>query len=184
MPTSYTDGLKVRWSKELRANPPTLPIWQKSHGTMALVALTLYLYASADGSNIFPSAKKVGEIVGIHRNTVGKYRKALVELGMVALVRKGKGTRDPSEYRLCEPSQWRHTVEAGFDAAMASTPKPVPKPVAEDVSARVRTALQGATNRKALVELRAEWAYVIEQDAVLNALFCTLAGEFKLRETW
>jgi hypothetical protein len=54
---------------------------------------------------------------------VGKYRKALVDLGMIELVRQGKGPGAASAYRLCEPSQWRHTVGAGFDAAMAA-PKP------------------------------------------------------------
>jgi hypothetical protein len=58
---SPTDtGLKFRWSQALQANPPTLPIWKESGGIMCAVAAILWFHASADGSNIFPSAERGG----------------------------------------------------------------------------------------------------------------------------
>lgn len=180
MTTPSTESpLKFRWWQELIKNPPTLPIWTESHGLMGLVALALNGYANPDGSNIFPSAETVGKVFGIHRKTVGKYRKALVDLGMIALVRKGGGKGDSSRYRLCETRLWRHTVEAGFDAAMAAH-KPVAETMAEPTEReRVRAALQGALDRNALDQVRHEWARVIEQDAVLSALYGTRRAEFQ-----
>jgi len=125
MTNSPTDtGLKFRWWQALQANPPTWPIWRKSKGLMFAVAMALQGHAHADGTSIFPSAEEVGTLIGAHRNSVDKYRKALVELRMIELVSQGKGTGDASRYRLCEPSQWRDR-DAEFDAAMAA-PKPAP----------------------------------------------------------
>jgi Helix-turn-helix domain len=155
---------------------------------MFSVTMALWLPASADGSRIFPSAKTIATLIGASRNSVDKYRKALVELGMFELVSKGRGKGDSSVYRLCEPSQWRK-LEAEFDAAMAAVPETKPKtpavsPEPEGVRERVRAALQGATNGNALTLVRSEWAYVIEQDDVLNGLYCTRAGDLQRKGTW
>jgi hypothetical protein len=189
MTNSPTDtGLKFRWWQALQANPPTWPIWRKSKGLMFAVAMALQGHAHADGTSIFPSAEGVGTLIGAHRNSVDKYRKALVELGMIELISQGKGTGDSSRYRLCEPSQWRK-LEDEFDAAMAAVPETKPKtpavsPEPEGVRERVQAALQGATNGNALTLVRSEWAYVIEQDDVLNGLYCTRAGELQRKGTW
>jgi hypothetical protein len=156
---------------------------------MFSVAMALWGHASPTGASIFPSAETVGTLIGASRKSVEKYRKALVELGMIELISQGKGTGDASVYHLCEPNQWRK-LEAEFDTAMAAIPEPAaPKPDTpeaspepEGVRDRVRAALQGATNRNALILARSEWAYVIEQDAVLNGLYCTLSLEFQRKE--
>jgi len=182
MTTSPTDtGLKFRWWQELQANPPTWPIWRKSKGLMFAVAMALQGHAHADGTSIFPSAEGVGTLIGAHRNSVDKYRKALVELRMIELISQGKGTGGASRYRLCEPSQWRN-LDAEFDAAMAA-PKPE-TPAASPEPERVRAALQGAPNRDALDQVRHEWARVIEQDRVLSALYGTRRTEFQRKEKW
>ena len=153
---------------------------------MFAVAAGLWFHAHPDGTGIFPSAETVGTLIGASRKSVERYRKALVELRMVELVSQGKGTGDSSLYRLREPSEWR-TVEAEFGAAMAAKPEPsTPKPVAtvSTEPERVRAALQGAPNRKALQQVRDEWACVIEPDTGLRALYCTLAMDFKRKEQW
>ena len=165
----------------LTANPPRWPIWTDSHGLMFAVAMGLWLPASTDGTGIFPSAETVGCLIGASRKSVEKYRTALVELRMLELVHQGKGRGDPSRYSLVEPGKWR-TVQAEFAAAMAATSVAV-KPMAEVSEAeRVRAALRGAPNRKALVAIRHDWARVIEPDAALNGLYCTLATEFQRKE--
>jgi hypothetical protein len=87
---------------------------------MFAVAMALWLRASPkEGTRIFPSAETVGRGIGASRKSVEKYRKALVELGMIELISRGKGKGDSSLYRLCEPSQWRK-LGAEFDAALAA----------------------------------------------------------------
>ena len=152
---------------------------------MFAVAMALWLRADADdGTRIFPSAETVGTQIGASRKSVGKYRTALVELGMIELISQGKGTGDSSVYRLREPSQWRN-FGAEFDAAMAATPKPVPKPetpAASPERERVRAVLQGAPNRNVLEQIRYEWPDVIEPDAALNALYGTRRAEFQRKD--
>jgi hypothetical protein len=158
--TSRPDGLKFRWWQALQANPPKWPVWRESSGLMFAVAMALHGYASVDGSAIFPSATTLGTLVGVSRNTVQKYRAQLVELNMLERVKRGKGRGSASEYRLCEPGQWRD-LDREFEAAM-SEEAPRQGPTSIDETEQVRAWLEQAKTPEELSNLNSRWRHLID----------------------
>ena len=157
-------GLKFRWWQALRDNPPRWPIWKESKGVMFAVAMALHGHADRDGSSIFPASSTVAAIAGLTRNTVDKYRAALIDLNMMAEVRrrKGEGVKSSIELRLVEPSEWRD-LDDEFARAMAgvpSVPMASPSPVAPGVDNdrdKVRALIDAAPNLDAVYQIREQW---------------------------
>lgn len=69
------------------------------------VAIALARFASTDGTNVFPGAKKIADMAKMDEKTARGHIKALLELGMLALKKRGGGRAgNPSVYRLTRPA--------------------------------------------------------------------------------
>jgi len=69
------------------------------------VAIALARFASTDGSNVFPGAKKVGDMAKLDEKTARGHIHALERLGMLVMKKRGGGRAgNPSVYRLTRPA--------------------------------------------------------------------------------
>lgn len=85
---------------------------------LVFLALLLATYADPDGTRVRPGPATVAEILGCSERTARRLIAALVDLGLLELVRRGSGggragKRKPmaSEYRLTLPSDLLEAVE-------------------------------------------------------------------------
>ena len=93
------------WEQAVRADP-------RVHTVQMLVLLTASTYASPDGSDVFPSAKTLGENTRLGESTVRRHLAAGCRLGFLHLVQrggrdlqKGQGTGRSNRYVLTVPAE-------------------------------------------------------------------------------
>lgn len=133
------------------------------------VAIALARFASTDGSNVFPGAKKVGDMAKMNEKTARGYIHDLERLGMLMLKKRGGGRAgNPSVYRLTRPADittlplWldpemnRIPAGAGFSpvetpAANAYSPALAPAETPEHRAPTSGESAFDATEHRALV---------------------------------
>lgn len=131
----------VSWALRVDLLKMELPAGAPSPATLKAVLLAMADHAAADGSNIYPSQKRLSELSSVPVRTLGRVLKVLESLGLIEKTDKWHGRTRVWRLAMTFLSVESEVIHRGHDGSprlpsVADVPRPpvadVPRPLVAD----------------------------------------------------